>query len=542
MNEPRNPTPLGRRTAIAGFSAAAAAGLAAIPSLANAAPQAPELTPQQVHGTRNSLEFGNSSMTDEARLRIALAYFTDNREEVVLTVSRRIVLTDTLIVDTTYVSLQFTHGIVDARAILDRPAMIFTGSSTSGYPYTRAHVVGLRLLGPGSSSSTSMGILFEAATGKAIRGVGFYGLEVSGFSVGLEFRSNAYLLSFFNFHVYRCGTGIHMPAGHANYGENLKFIGGGIGTSDVAVLNANPNGNFHLVSTSIDFCRVAVVSRAGGVFLSLPHIEFNETGAQSTSPHFVAGRDSSAKIVIDGGHLFFHSPPAAPAIFMSENSSWGGGIHISRVALMSTSTTTGFLASGPGKFMASDLVFYDGGGSGSGMGALMPNPQSNKLLDGSFLGATVTDAFVNTPDATSRTASPSIRIRHQDGKLVIQRLAAKAGSVAIDIPVEHGKIHALAITFAGSTASGTLGLIESFVAVRGSNAAGVPIVVKSQARGTTNITANTINASPALRRTYAGGTWDRTAPPWATHYRLRFLLDRLGVGEVKIDEVVVTAI
>lgn len=491
---------------------------------------------------RNILEFGDPGSSDEQRLKMALDHFTQTREEVVLTVSRLLVLSDTVRVDTTYVSLEFTHGNVDARKLTDRPAFVFTGSSKSGYPYTRSHVTGLRLLGPGSGTSKAPGIVFEAESPSAVRGVGFYGLEVSGFATGLEFRSNAFLLSFFNFHVYRCGTAISMPAGYANYGENLKFIGGGLGTSDVAVYNANPNGNFHLISTSIDFCRAAIVAEAGGVFLSEPHIEFNEVGARSNEPHFRIGPDSSAKLTIHGGHLFFHEPPTAPTIFYASNKSWGGGIHINGTSFMSTSTSTGYLCGGPGRFVIGDIIYYDGGGSGSSMGALMPNQQANKLVDGGFDLATVVDAFVNNTDATSRTASPALRLTTKNSMLVVNRIGSKSGTVAIDIPVEPGRLFAMSITFGTTSSSGTLQLIESFIASRGTTAAGTPVVLRNQARGATGIPMTTIAQNASYRRVFGAGTWDRFAPAWATHYRLRLLFDQVGVGETTIDEIVVTAL
>ena len=61
---------------------------------ASAADPADVVTKQQVHGVRNILEFGDSSMTDEARLRVALSSFVSSREEVRLTISRRMVITD----------------------------------------------------------------------------------------------------------------------------------------------------------------------------------------------------------------------------------------------------------------------------------------------------------------------------------------------------------------------------------------------------------------------------------------------------------------
>lgn len=533
-----------RRRALLGIAAAATAVAVANPTeRAAAADPADVVTKQQVHGVRNVLEFGDSSMTDEARLRLALSSFVSAREEVRLTVSRRMVITDTITVDTSYISLDFTQGTVDARTVKNKPAFVFTGSSNAGYPNTRATVTGLRILGPGSSATSAAGVVFEGGSTTDVRGVGVFGLELSGFATGIEFRSNAFLLSFFNCHVYRCNVGISMPAGLRNYGENIKFIGGGIGTCDLAVQNSNPNGNFHLVSTSIDFCRRAVEALSGGVFIDAPHIEFNETGARSPDAHFVTGADSSAKIVITSGHIFFHEDPVASTIFETRNASWGGGIHLISTGLMRTSTTSGYLCGGTGQITISDPVLYDGGGSGSSMGALMPSPQANVLVDGGFSQSTVVEAYVNNTDRTSRTANPGITLRIASGNLAIKRVSTtKPGTVAFDVPIVYGKVYAMSITFGSTTSGGTLELIESFVAIRGEGTAGVPNVLRNQARGATAIPLSTIAKTPNYRRVFGAGTWDRRAPAWATHFRLRLLFDKTGLGETQIQEIVITAL
>lgn len=496
--------------------------------------------PLKVHGVHNILEFGDPSQSDEQRLKAAMAYFVGLRQEVNLTISRGFLLSDTVVVDTSYISLEFTTGNIDARALLDRPAFVFTGSSSSGYPNTRVAVRGLRLVGPGSSASNSVGIRFESSAG-VIRGVGFFGLEVSGFGTGLEFRDNAYLLSFYNFHFYRCGTAVSLPGGTVNSGENIKFIGGGIGTSTLGVYNGNPNGNLHFISTSIDFCAAAVFAESGGVFLDQPHLEFNETGAASTAPHFVTGASTSAKITITGGHLFFHSPPAAPYIFETRNPSWGGGIVLSQVSMYNTSTTTGYLCGGTGRLRTRDIIQHDGNGSGSGNGAIMPSSTANKLVDGTFSLPAVIDAFVNSTDATSRTSSPGMSLKNVSGKLVVTRTNITSNvSMAIDVPCTAGLTYGSLFLVTSATSGGTVSVIESFIASPGKDSRGIPAVSKSDARGPSNIALSTIKANLPYRRVNGPTSWSRVAPAWATHFRLRFLYSAVTAGSTVFDEIVIT--
>lgn len=529
-----------RRNLLLG-GAAGALGLTLGNQGASAAPAATDpVHPLKLHGVNNILEFGDSSMSDEERLKAAMSYWVGMRQEVTLTISRGFVLTDTVTVDTSYITLDFTTGNLDARTLIDRPAFLLTASSSSGYANNRVSIRGLRVLGPGSEYAESIGILFDTAKG-AVRGVGLYDLEVSGFGTGLEFGNNAFLLSFYNFHVYRCGTAISLPAGRTNAGENIKFIGGGLGTSRLGIFNGNPNGNLHFFATSIDFCVAAARADAGGIFLHQPHIEFNETGAASIAPHFVTGTSTSAKIVITGGHLFFHAPPTAPYLFETNNEHWGGGISLSQLSMFNTSTTSGFLCGGSGRLKTRDILQYDGNGTGSGNGALMTARASNKLIDGSFDLATPVDPFVNTADATSRTASPSLALQNAAGQLVVTRQSVGTNvSVAIDVPCTAGLTYASLFKIASTTSAGTLGVIESFIAVSGSDSRAIPLVVKSDARGQSNISMTTVAQNLPYTRINGPTSWNRVAPPWATHFRLRLMFSAVKAGATVFDEIVIT--
>ncbi len=164
----------------------------------------------------NVLQFGDDSLTDEQRLRLGLSYFSANKVQGTLIISRGFAITSTVDVDIAWVSLEMTGGVLDSSAVSNGPALHFFNSSNSGYPYTRNSYSGLRLVGSGASG-TGVGIRFDSPT-YPVRGVAFYGLEISNFSVGVEFKNNAYLLNFFSFEIKNCATAISMPAGQTNYG------------------------------------------------------------------------------------------------------------------------------------------------------------------------------------------------------------------------------------------------------------------------------------------------------------------------------------
>jgi hypothetical protein len=401
-------------------------------------------------------------------------------------------------------------------------------------------VRGLRLIGPGKKFRGSVGIQFDSESG-VVRGVGFFGLEIGAFGTGMSFENNAYLLSFYNFHVYRCHVGISMPEGKANYGENIKFIGGGVGSSDLGVYNANPNGNFHFIATSIDFCVAAARTEGGGIFFDQPHFEFNETGAESRRSHFVTGEHNSSKIVISGGHLLFHSRPVGDYIFETKNENWGGGINVSNLSMFNAYTATGFLCGGTGKFKTVNLIPDDGNGSGSGNGAVMPSRAANILVDGTFGLTALVDPYVKSLSSTSRMSSPALKLRSVQGKLiaVVSGTGPKA-SIIFDVPCVAGMTYASAFTIAEVGAAGRIYVIESFVAAPRLDSMGRARDVRADARGQSALElSEAVGATPYVRVNGATA-WNRQAPPWATHFRLQLSFEEVDEGTVTFSEVVMT--
>ncbi|PPG52785.1 hypothetical protein C5C41_08650 [Rathayibacter sp. AY1E9] len=530
--------PGSRRTFLRYGGAAAATAVVAAP----AAEAADETIPAtRVNGIHNYLEFAGA--TDEDKLRAAIDYFVAARQEVTLTISKSFKITRTLVIDSSYISLEFTCGPLNATAITSGPALTVIGSATSGYPNNRAAITGLRLLGPGASATASTGILFntDSTTAATTRGLGLWGLEISGFGTGVSFENDAFLISFYNFHIFRCRTAVSMPAGRVNYGENIKFIGGGIGTSTLGVYNANPNGELHFVSTSIDFCVQAVKVDAGRVILHQPHIEINESGANSTLSQFVTGSNSAAQISISGGHLFFHQVPVANYLFETTAGGWGGGIQVHQLSMFNTQMKSGYLAGGTAKVRISQHVTSDGNGSGSGQGSILHSKAANKLVDGNFSLAAPVDAFLNGADATSRTTSPSMTLTTSGNQLLMTRVAGGPGpSVSIDVPVTAGLLYGVDFTIAGSTSTGTMYVSESFVAVTGESSSGIPIVARSSARPVSNLDLAGANAQAPFRKTYPQTTWNRVAPAWATHFRLRFTFGSVTAGVTRFSEIVIT--
>lgn len=496
----------------------------------------------QLKGIVNSLQFGSPAMTDQDRLQAAMDFYAAAKQEVTITVSRVFPLTKPLRIDSTYVSLDFVCGAITSSGGFY--ALEVTGSGKSGFPNVRAGVRGLRLVGPGASVAGSGAVRFNSDDPDAhVRGYTFWGFEFSGYETGVSVENNAYLISFYNYHFYRCKTAVTMPGGKVNYGENIKFIGGAIGTSDLGVYNGNSNGELHFLSSSVDFCAQAVKVDAGRVIMVEPHIEVNEVGAASPLAQFVTGKNTSAQITLSDGHLMFHKPPlAADFVFETQGGGWGGGIVVSGMSLYNTKTKSGYLAGGTGKVKFSQVVYNDGNASGSNQGNILSCKTANKLADGNFgLGSTVLEAFIHTPDAVDRVNSPTVKLSIVDKKLRMKRLAGTSSSaVAFDVPVKAGMLYGSDFTVNSTTAGGIMYYFESFVAISGVDAKGLPKVIRSDARPPSNVELSGMIGKGASRKTYPQTAWNRVAPAWATHFRVRFTFSAVTAGDVDLSEMVIT--
>lgn len=483
--------------------------------------------------------------TDSARLQAANDAIVASGVEGTITVSRPLTLASTVMIDVGYVSLRFTAGPVVSQ-VADGPALHLhnsrdlTNARATGIANNRKSIVGLKLHGPGKASTGSVAILFHSTVGN-VRGITFYDLEVMSFDTCLRFQRNAYLITFQNWHIYEYNVGLHMPGGHANYGENLRFIGGGIGTGGTAMLIDNPDGAFHLYATSIDFAqKIAQVDR-GHVFMSDGHIELNSDGNPLPNAPIVSTGTGRASFVFTSGRMMLHHPSTQPsALFYAGNPYWGGGIYFKgKAEMFNVASASPVLNSGPGRF-EQDVQIFDGSGSGASGGTVLTSRAANRLIDGTFTGASVLDAYLTRSEATSRTSSSAATLEQTDSSFVVRKLTAGLAEFAFDVPIRSGSTrYGMLMTISQATASsGSISVGEQFVALGPRDSRGIPPVLKANSRSASVVDLATL-LTPA---TYAYGqnNWNRFPPAWATHFRVTFNLSAMPVSILRLSEMVVT--
>ncbi|MEJ1178651.1 MULTISPECIES: hypothetical protein [unclassified Pseudarthrobacter] len=485
-----------------------------------------------------------SGATAEDRLKSIINKAVTEKKEIRVRITEKIVLTTTLVIDVGYISIDNLSGAIDATQVGGRAAVTvlnsrsFSEELAGGIANNRRSIRGLSLSGPGRSALGSIGILFDSAVGNN-RGIAFYDIEIKNFETGISFRNNSYLLSFFNYHIHNYDVGIHMPAKCKNYGENLRFFGGGIGTGRRAIWNQNSSGNFHLFSPSIDFATEVAVADAGGILLTQPHIELNSTESRVVGPVITTG-SNRGRVVINGGLLMFHQEPAVDFLFSTSNTFWGGGVYLSNVELFKAQTQTGFLCGGTGNLVTRDLVYYDGNGSGAGGGSILTSKAKNRLIDGNFNLPSIVDAYLTRPEATTRTSSPAAELTIGTGYLHISKKTTGFAEFVLDVPIrEPGREYAASFTISEILGlKGNLFVNEQFVALGDRDSRNIPSVMRFTERPAS--TYNLSSAELPLSKAYGSGSWNRVAPGWATHFRIKFNISSVGLGSLKVSEVIIT--
>jgi len=488
--------------------------------------------------------------TTQARLDAAIAYTSTLGVEAVIRVTEKLTLTTGLAWDLRYVSLDFCGNTIDASALgATTTAITVTNSAnTGGESYERRAMSNFRLVGPGSGVAGTVGIKMVGTATHDVRGVTYTDGEISGFETGIHIGANAYLLTFSGVHVTQCVTGAYMPSGGTNYGENIRFFGGGFGSSGIAVQCDYSSGEFNFFGTSFDFLTGTVLlANDGRINCYGCHTEVGTSTAILTGPLFHTGTGTEAGISYFGGRIQVNNSTyfTAPTAFDCDNPNWGGGIRVVHTSIKGVTPPLGYLAGGANPLLVKvdRIAVEDGGGTGSGGGAVLLSAAHNLLIDGAFTGGdsgtALPDPYVMDADATTRYANPRCALTLVANKLHVNKTATGATTFNVFVPIEVGREYSTGFTVTATTAaSGSFQVSEGFVAVQGASAAGVPTVVRSVYRSASTI--NFSGMSLPLERAYLSTSFNRFAPPWATHFVAQFVLGSMPVSTMDISRIIVT--
>jgi hypothetical protein len=489
---------------------------------ANAFPDA------RLDGFRDSTEFPGA--TAEQRLRAALDAAHALTTESFLVVSEPVVLTAPLTIDLSRVSMEFAGGDVDATAVSGSALVLTASEASDDAPHTRVSLRGLRLTGPGRAAPGSVGLELSSATG--VRGAGLYGVEIIGFETGVRFGPGAEHLRLFHVAVEECGTGV-LVAGTAP-GSNLAMVGGSVRSCTTGLSSASTSGELHTTSLAISGCDRAVEASGGAVTLHAATVRLTPA---STVSAFSTAATTTARISINGGTVSAAAPLAAATVFETAHRSWGGGIVVTSTSFRNVAPASGYLVGGTGLVRLADVSILDE--PSVVPTSVLVHRAANRLVDGAFDLGTVADAYLDTPDATSRSASPSATLAVASGRLLVRKTGTGQTSLSFDVLSRPGQVYAADLVIGQAAANGSMIVSESFVTVSGRDARGIPVTVRSEPVSSTTQSMAAMAAALPFRVRPATGV-DRQAPSWASHFRVTVGLNDPAAGTVGIDDAVVT--
>jgi hypothetical protein len=188
---------------------------------------------------------------------------------------------------------------------------------------------GCTLVGPGVRTST-VGLLVGGPTrfNSAILS-SFTANNISNFGVGLQFGHNAYIDTFLDNWIHDNGTdggthNLYVPAGLAEFGENITFIGGAITNNptasgySVTCVDILSSGSLKFYGLSFDQCGMTINATNAVVDLTSDHFE-NPVYATADDFITLGERCQNCVLNISGGD-FYEGAVSARNEFINEAS------------------------------------------------------------------------------------------------------------------------------------------------------------------------------------------------------------------------------
>jgi hypothetical protein len=246
----------------------------------------------QLPGSVESVSVAPSGGDDTSILQTAINTYSEVRLQRGATY---LLKTNTgLKVDPSKCRVRGSATILGCGEMTEGTAVTFSGSTNSFDNAMSGGWEGIKLNGPGSSSSVK-GIAFVGeSSAKTSSLFSCRDSVVANFGVGISEGSNAWAINLIGLSVYGCGKCVDNSASTANGGERMTYIGCTFFNSTLALnLPYTKGGQHHFIGCSFDFNeQLLVLSGPHKVFLTGCHVEYTaHTKAayelSGTAPYFV---------------------------------------------------------------------------------------------------------------------------------------------------------------------------------------------------------------------------------------------------------------
>ena len=395
----------------------------------------------------------------------------------------------------------------------------------------------IRIKGAGAATAT-YGLVFDSAVANSNAAALMSGVSVFNFGVNCDFRNRAYNCLFLRCEFHTGGIPIRMGSGYTDYGEKIVFSGCVIYNNLDYVTCNNPDGAFHFQACSFDYNAKQFKVQQGRVFLDGCHVE----ATNYTVEPFVVGSGNGATLIMNGGWLLCVGSNTVSIVNCTTTALQGGGAYFNNVSMNNLGTAE-YFATGNGVVEVNGVVSYD-----TRLNPLLLSAKQNRLMDGSFEGATVVDATIaeDTAAITSRTSGTNINLtldgtQFRSGTQSLKATKAfgsgSKSSFRLLAPVDRNMSCGKRIFYKKpGSQTGTMTITHGWVNVV-YDQAGVPIILKAVAVGSLNVV---FNASAVDWTEFKTGEPVQKAPAWATHAYLTVSMFAMNAGDLYFDDAIFT--
>lgn len=473
-----------------------------------------------------------SGENDSEKIQNAINYIVDNKINGTVVLRGEYNLTEKLIIDITYCSLD-GNAVLNSSITNGETILIAGGTKLySNLPHqSKSYFKGILLIG--QRTTGSIGILYKSSNSA---GLTLENVEIANFDIGERYEENSYLVKHIGGGTGRCNIGTQMPDGFKNYGENISYTSYFIANCGICVQNINPNGNFHFVNCSLDYSTVLVDCQKGGVYLFNCHLETNNDNQNIKDAIFKTGNTQDAYICIIGGFLmYWKKPNNIKSCFHTLYNKNTFSIYVNGTKFFNVCNFTEALCTGTGKIKIENIKEPTEGFT-SLSGVISRN---NNLLNPNFYNNFLElDITSHVGNKSNNITTDNVTVsNYENGLKIVKTTHASNGTIDIYIPI-HEKIctYSLKVTDISDSNDATVYLNSYYAKIKFDSNGYIKEKMVQQVGGTRNI--KPLSSSSTI---YTNQQTGEVSPSWATHFILSFNANAYK-GSFKIHDLIINAV
>ncbi len=265
-------------------------------------------------------------------------------------------ISNTLKLDGDYVSL-LSYNSAEIKLVTDDenlPLIRITNSnSSSGADSTCKEIRGISFKGV---DRKGIGIVFGKTADDTVtytsRDIIIRDCKFSDLNIGIDYTSNAYILTHEHISLGGCNTCVRMLEGFSNYGERIVFNNSTLCNSSMLVQMANGEGAFYFNNCSLDYSDQFIKCRAGNIYINSSHLEFRHLAKEMPWLIYCGGTNGHGSVIIKDSLLICTNPGNEKyeyLFYCDSGGTWADARFVIKVEdcrMIHWKTTSGYLCGG----------------------------------------------------------------------------------------------------------------------------------------------------------------------------------------------------